>query len=189
MAVISTIPAAQVQKNKKLQKLLGEGVPSSVRYLIWAHLTNAKSRGVAGVYSQLRKQVRVAAFAVMERDGTRCVSNHGADVQYFTGLTLIAGHTLFFAPEKDGFWIFVSVMDSALRPYFSLNSTQMEVDAALFSRVLRGKRRTGVQEGTGRYGVWDLFPYERVPILIRVGLAILYCCRHAILDATSENAV
>ena len=28
-----------------------------------------------------------------------------------------------------------------------------------------------------------------VPILIRVGLAILYCCRRAILEATSEDAV
>lgn len=49
---------------------------------------------------------------------------------------MIAGHTLLLAPEEDGFWIFVSMMDSVLRPYFSMNSTQMEVDAALFSRAL-----------------------------------------------------
>ncbi len=54
----------------------------------------------------------------------------------FIGLTLIAGHTLLLAPEEDSFWIFVSIMYSVLRPYFSQNSTQMEVDAALFSRAL-----------------------------------------------------
>lgn len=76
MTVISSIPAAQAFKNKKVRKLLGEGVPSSVRYLVWAHLTNAKSKGVAGVYSQLSKRVRVAAFADMERDVKRCFGEH-----------------------------------------------------------------------------------------------------------------
>ncbi|KIK69890.1 hypothetical protein GYMLUDRAFT_528906 [Collybiopsis luxurians FD-317 M1] len=156
MLLISTVPAAQARKNKKVRKLLGEGVPSSVRYLVWSHLTNAKSKGVAGVYSQLSKRVRVAAFADMERDVKRCFGEHPhlqstegplvsllqayltmvPDVQYSTGLTLIAGHTLLLAPEEDAFWIFVSMMDSALRPYFSPHSTQMEVDAALFSRAL-----------------------------------------------------
>jgi hypothetical protein len=53
-----------------------------------------------------------------------------------TGLTLIAGHLLALSPEEDAFWIFVSIMDSYLRPYFSTNTTQLEVDAALFSRAL-----------------------------------------------------
>ncbi|KAE9402270.1 hypothetical protein BT96DRAFT_956282 [Gymnopus androsaceus JB14] len=203
MTIISTIPAAQAQKNKKVRKLLGEGVPSSVRYL-----------GVAGVYSQLSKRVRVAAFADMERDVKKCFGEHPhlqstqgpllsllqayltmvPDVQYSAGLTLIAGHTLLLAPEEDGFWIF------------------MEVDAALFSRALEANdvqvsKKVLVDMGhqpcaylfttlyvdslPGDYvnRVWDLFLYEGVPILIRVGLAILYCCRRAILDATSEDAV
>ena len=52
------------------------------------------------------------------------------------GLTLITGHLLLLAPEEDAFWIFVSMMEHVLRPYFSPASTQMEVDAALFSRAL-----------------------------------------------------
>lgn len=174
MSLITTVPPEQARKNKKVRKLLGEGVPASVRYLVWSLMTNAKSKGVAGVYSQLSKRVRVAAFADMQRDVKRCFGEHPhlqstegplvcllqayltmvPDVQYSTGklslwlsycclliptlvgLTLIAGHTLLLAPEEDGFWIFVSMMDSALRPYFSPNSAQMEVDAALFSRAL-----------------------------------------------------
>lgn len=39
-------------------------------------------------------------------------------------------------PEEDAFWIFVSVMDTHIRPYFSSNSSQLEVDATLFNRVV-----------------------------------------------------
>ena len=52
------------------------------------------------------------------------------------GLTLIAGQLLLQGPEEEVFWIFVSLMDSYLRPYFSINSIQLEVDATLFSRAL-----------------------------------------------------
>ncbi|KIK53342.1 hypothetical protein GYMLUDRAFT_88402 [Collybiopsis luxurians FD-317 M1] len=235
MALILTVPAAQACKNKKVRKLLGGGVPSSVRYLVWSHLTNAKSMGLAGMYSHLSMRVRVAAFADMERDVKRCFgeyphlqSTEGSlvsllqayltmvpDVPYSTGLTLIAGNTLLLAPEEDAFWIFVSMMDSALRLYFSPKSTQMDVDAALFSHALEANDVqvwkkilvnmsmtptqicfpwfttlfVGSLPGDYVNRVWDLFLYEGVPVLIRIGLAILYCCRSAILEATSADAV
>ena len=44
------------------------------------------------------------------------------------GLTYIAGQLLFQSPEEDAFWIFVSLMDAHLRPYFAANGTQLEVD-------------------------------------------------------------
>jgi len=53
-------------------------------------------------------------------------------------LTLIAGHLLLHSPEEDAFWLFVSMMDAYLRPYFWSNPTQLEVDAALFSKALEG---------------------------------------------------
>jgi hypothetical protein len=43
---------------------------------------------------------------------------------------------LILAPDEDAFWIFVSLMDIYLRPWFSVNTIQMEVDASLFSRAL-----------------------------------------------------
>jgi hypothetical protein len=46
------------------------------------------------------------------------------------------GQLLLLSPEEDAFWIFVSIMDTHIRPYFSALTTQMEVDAALFSRAL-----------------------------------------------------
>ncbi|KDQ23018.1 hypothetical protein PLEOSDRAFT_12439, partial [Pleurotus ostreatus PC15] len=39
IALMSSVPASQARKSKKVKKLLIEGVPSSVRYLVWIHLT------------------------------------------------------------------------------------------------------------------------------------------------------
>lgn len=52
------------------------------------------------------------------------------------GLALIAAQLLLQSPEEDAFWTFISLMDSHLRPYFSKNSVQLEVDASLFGRAL-----------------------------------------------------
>jgi hypothetical protein len=72
VSLMSSIPPAQIRKNKRVKKLLVEGVPSSVRYLVWAHLTNSKSRGVTGVYSQLGKRGKVPASGEIERDVQQC---------------------------------------------------------------------------------------------------------------------
>lgn len=40
------------------------------------------------------------------------------------------------SPEEDAFWIFLSMMDTHLRPYFSPRAVQMEADASLFSKAV-----------------------------------------------------
>ncbi|KAF9258596.1 RabGAP/TBC [Marasmius fiardii PR-910] len=233
VSVMSSVPPSQSRKTKKVRKLIGEGVPASVRYLVWSHLTDCKAKNVPGVYASFGKRARVAAFKDIEGDVRRCFAEHPhlqstqgpvmallqayltmvPDVPYTTGLTLIAGHLLLLAPEEDAFWIFVTIMDSNLRPYFASSSTQMEVDAALFSRALEandpplakkllmdmsmnpthicGPWFTTLFVGSLPTDyinrVWDFFLYEGVPFLIRVGLAIVYCCRRALLDATNEE--
>jgi hypothetical protein len=52
------------------------------------------------------------------------------------GLAFIAGQLLLQSPEEDAFWIFISLMDSHLRPYFSSNSVQLDIDASLFSKAM-----------------------------------------------------
>jgi hypothetical protein len=172
MSVLSAVPPSQSKKSKKVKKLLLEGVPSSVRYLVWTHLTDGKARSVPGVYAQLGARGRVPAFVDIEKDVQRCFNDHPhlqsmqgsilallqayltmvPDVQYSTGkfsstdysylslivsvgLTLIAGQLLLLAPEEDAFWIFISIMDTHLRPYFS-STHQIDVDSELFSRAL-----------------------------------------------------
>ncbi|ESK95565.1 hypothetical protein Moror_12639 [Moniliophthora roreri MCA 2997] len=235
VTIMSNVPPSQSRKNKKVRKLIGEGVPSSVRYLVWSHMTDCKAKNVPGVYASFGKRARITAFTNVETDVRKCFGEHEhlqtkegpvmallqayltmvPDVPYSTGLTLIAGHLLLLAPEEDAFWIFVSMMDPVLRPYFSPNSTQMEVDAALFSRALEANDAAtskkllmdmsinpthicapwfstlfvGCLPSDYVNRVWDFFLYEGIPFLIRVGLAIIYCCRRALLDATSEELV
>ncbi|GLB44029.1 hypothetical protein LshimejAT787_1502130 [Lyophyllum shimeji] len=76
MAVLGSVPASQARKNKKVKKLLFDGVPSSVRYLVWSHLTDGKARCVPGVYSQLQGRGRVPALADVDRDVRRCFVDH-----------------------------------------------------------------------------------------------------------------
>ena len=52
------------------------------------------------------------------------------------GLAFIAGQLLLQSPEEDAFWIFISLMDSHLRPYFSSNSIQLDIDASLFAKAM-----------------------------------------------------
>lgn len=236
MTLMSASPPAQARKSKKVRKLLLEGVPSSVRYLVWIHLTDGKARCVPGVYSQLCSRGGVPASGEIEKDmGSRFFQdqphlqgtqgpvlsllqayfNMVPDIQYSRGLTLIVGQLLLLAPEEDAFWIFISVMDTHLRPYFSSLTTQMEVDSALFSRALENNdpavgKKILVDMGMNPTSicapwfsslfvgtlppeylnrVWDLFLYEGVPFLIRIGLALISCLRRQILESTNDEAV
>lgn len=65
----------------------------------------------------------------------RRIATDAHDVR-LSGLTSIAGHLLLLSPEEDAFWIFASMMDAHLRPYFSANTIQLEVDAALLSKAI-----------------------------------------------------
>ena len=72
MSLMLSSPASQSRKSKKVKKLLLDGVPSSVRYLVWSYLTDGKARCVPGVYSQLCGRGRVPASKDVERDINKC---------------------------------------------------------------------------------------------------------------------
>ena len=72
MSLMSSSPASQARKSKKVRKLIMDGVPSSVRYLVWSYLTDGKARCVPGVYAQLCSRGRVPSSADIERDIKSC---------------------------------------------------------------------------------------------------------------------
>ena len=49
---------------------------------------------------------------------------------------MIAAQLLMLTPEEDAFWTFTTLMDTHLRPYFSSNAIQLEIDASLFGKVV-----------------------------------------------------
>ena len=125
----------------------------AVRYLVWAHLADSRSKRVDKIYDQLGKRERVAASPIIERDVQQYTVGHPGvqeqslnnllqaylimvpDVQYTRGLAGIAGCLLQLSPEEDAFWTFISLMDTHIRPYFSSNAVQLEVDAVLFGKA------------------------------------------------------
>ncbi|CDO78290.1 hypothetical protein BN946_scf184674.g12 [Trametes cinnabarina] len=153
ITALSSVPASQARKSKKIRKLVLEGVPASVRYQVWATLTDSKGKRMEGLYQRLAQREKVPAFFDIERDIKLCFSEHPQlqdgslakllqaylcmvpDVQYSRGLALIVGQLLLQSPEEDAFWTFISLMDNHLRPYFS-NTVQLEVDASLFAKAL-----------------------------------------------------
>ncbi len=72
ISLLSTTPPSQARKSKKIRKLLQEGVPASVRYQVWAHLTDSKAKRIEGLYTQLGDRVKVTAFAEIQRDVHVC---------------------------------------------------------------------------------------------------------------------
>ncbi len=66
---------------------------------------------------------------------------------------MIAGQLLLQSPEEDAFWTFVSLMDTHLRPYFSNNSVQLEVDASLFARALESNDAASAKKVFGDMGI------------------------------------
>lgn len=72
ISAMSAIPPSQARKSKKIKKLIHEGVPASVRYLVWAHLTDSKGKRMDGLYRRLCERDKVAAHAEIERDIEQC---------------------------------------------------------------------------------------------------------------------
>jgi TBC1 domain family member 10 len=75
ISIMTSVPAAQSRTNKKVKKLLMDGVPSSVRFLVWTHLTDSKYRGVPGIYSQLVIRGKASILAGVERDIQSCLDD------------------------------------------------------------------------------------------------------------------
>ncbi|GJJ08912.1 hypothetical protein Clacol_003132 [Clathrus columnatus] len=233
VALISSTDAAQARKSKKIKKLLLEGVPSSVRYLVWAHIINSGSKKIANVYAQLSKRRPLVADQIVRDvqqlypDKDRLPDMNESlvsvlfafiamvpDLRYHRGLTIVAGHLLMQSPEEDAFWIFLAMMDTYLRPYFMPASHQMNVDAQLFAKAVEsmdnhlatrlfnelqvqplelcGVWFSSVFAGSlplsHLHRVWDVFFYEGIPFLFRVGLAILSLSRRHLMEAPNGNS-
>ena len=188
MSMISSTSSSQARKNKKVKKLILDGVPSSVRGKAWGHITDAKARRMEGLFTQLVKKAPSQFIPLVERDVERCFGDvqhlrdpNGSltslilaytamvpDIRYRTGLTLIAGHLLLQAPDEDAFWMFVAIMDSHLRGYYQLNPQgQLEIDSSLFKSVVQAADPELAQRLFEDYGVQ--------PIDICGPWCVLYC--------------
>jgi hypothetical protein len=70
VSLMSTLDPTQARKNKKVKKLLLNGVPASVRYQVWAHLADCKGKRMNGLYPQFVRRGAVPATPAIIRDAT-----------------------------------------------------------------------------------------------------------------------
>ncbi|EPS95810.1 hypothetical protein FOMPIDRAFT_143549 [Fomitopsis schrenkii] len=230
ISVLSSTSPSQARKTKRIRKLVLEGVPASVRYRVWAHLTDSKAKRMDGLYATLGRRGEVAQSPDIQQDAhtifqdeplldrslvdvLQAYLNMVPDVQYSKGLAMIAGQLLRQSPEEDAFWTFVTMMDSHIRPYFSLQPVLLEIDSSLFSKALESNDAALAQRilvemaippmcicrpwFTSLYAdafptdfvlrVWDVFLFEGVAFLIRVGLAVISCCRESLLQCRGQE--
>ena len=68
ISTMSSIPASQARKTKKIRKMILDGVPASVRYQVWATLTDSRGKRMDGLYQRLAQREKVAASSDIERD-------------------------------------------------------------------------------------------------------------------------
>lgn len=174
MSLISSSSNSQARKNKRVRKLVLDGVPSSVRGKAWGLITDAKARRMEGLFTQLVKKAPLHFIPLVERDVERCFGDVQhlrdpkgplaslilaytamvPDIRYRTGLTLIAGHLLLQAPDEDAFWMFVAIMDSHLRGYYQINSHgQIEIDSNLFKSIVQAADPELAQRLFEDYGI------------------------------------
>ncbi|KAI0736093.1 RabGAP/TBC [Earliella scabrosa] len=233
VSAMASIPASQARKSKKIRKMVLEGVPASVRYQVWAALADSKGKRMDGLYQKLAQRERVAAWKEIEsdiegsfedapqlKDGSlakllQAYLTMVPDIQYTRGLAMIAAQLLLQSPEEDAFWTFISLMDTHLRPYFSTNSVQLEVDGSLFGKALEANDVATAKKVFGDMAIapvvvcrawfttvfadalppdylvrlWDVFLFEGVTFLFRAGLAIFSCTRRIVLQATSPQTL
>lgn len=76
MSIFSSVPASQARKTKKVRRLLFEGVPASVRYMVWSHLTDSKAKRMQNVYARLCDRGPVSATPEILRDVVKCFPQH-----------------------------------------------------------------------------------------------------------------
>ncbi|KAH9941861.1 RabGAP/TBC [Epithele typhae] len=168
---LASTPPAQARKSKKVRKMVVDGVPASVQYMVWAMVIDSRAKRMDGLYQKLADREKVAAAADIERDIRASYADKPElqdgslakllkvyltivpDVTYSRGLVLIAAQLLMQSPEEDAFWIFVALMESHLRPYFFSTSVQLEVDASLFGRAVEANEPVVAKKLFGDMGV------------------------------------
>ncbi|ELU45703.1 TBC domain-containing protein [Rhizoctonia solani AG-1 IA] len=120
ISTMQVVPSPSVRRNKKIKKLLLEGVPA---------------RRMVGVYSQLAKRGKVPATPEIIKDAELCfVAQPHLQSPSGPVVTILQAY-LTMVPD-DAFWTFVALMDKYLRGYCAVNSLQMEADSVFFAKTL-----------------------------------------------------
>ncbi|KAG0032929.1 hypothetical protein BGZ82_006324 [Podila clonocystis] len=137
----------------------------------------------------------------------RAYAQYNPRVGYCQGMGRLVGMMLMHMPVEDAFWLLVATMDQYMQEYYTPTLRQLRIDAQVFEQILRAhdpKLAEYLQQNevmplmymtpwfltlftmslpwASVLQVWDIFYFDGVKSLFRVGLAILHLCRDKLMN-------
>ncbi|CAO3563700.1 unnamed protein product [Mortierella alpina] len=137
----------------------------------------------------------------------KAYAHYKPSVGYCQGMGRLVGMMLMQMPVEEAFWLLVATIESYLNEYFTPTLRQLRIDAQVFERLLKAEdprlashlERNDVLPimymtqwfltlftmslpWASVLRVWDVFYFDGVKTLFRVGLAVLQICRSHLLE-------
>ncbi|KAF9426703.1 hypothetical protein BGZ94_006125 [Podila epigama] len=143
----------------------------------------------------------------------RAYAHYNPSVGYCQGMGRLVGMMLMQMPVEDAFWLLVATIEGYMHDYYTPTLRQLRIDAQVFSQLLK-EQDPALSEHLGKNDViplmymtqwfmtlftmslpwasvlrvWDVFYFDGVKALFRVGLAILYLCREHLLTKCPSSS-
>ncbi|KAK3845782.1 MAG: rab-GTPase-TBC domain-containing protein [Linnemannia gamsii] len=137
----------------------------------------------------------------------KAYAHYNPGVGYCQGMGRLVGMMLMQMPVEDAFWLLVATIEGYMQDYYTPTLRQLRIDAQVFERLLRDQDPALAEHlekndviplmymtqwfmtlftmslpWASVLRVWDVFYYDGVKALFRVGLAILQLCRDHLLN-------
>ncbi|KAH7059816.1 rab-GTPase-TBC domain-containing protein [Linnemannia elongata] len=137
----------------------------------------------------------------------KAYAHYNPSVGYCQGMGRLVGMMLMQMPVEDAFWLLVATIEGYMQDYYTPTLRQLRIDAQVFERLLRDQDPALAEHlekndviplmymtqwfmtlftmslpWASVLRVWDVFYYDGVKALFRVGLAILQLCRDHLLN-------
>ncbi|KAF9929715.1 hypothetical protein FBU30_001283 [Linnemannia zychae] len=137
----------------------------------------------------------------------KAYAHYNPSVGYCQGMGRLVGMMLMQMPVEDAFWLLVATIEGYMQDYYTPALRQLRIDAQVFERLLKGQDPALAEHlqkndviplmymtqwfmtlftmslpWASVLRVWDIFYYDGVKALFRVGLAIMQLSRDHLLN-------
>ncbi|KAF9177945.1 hypothetical protein BGZ51_008240 [Haplosporangium sp. Z 767] len=137
----------------------------------------------------------------------KAYAHYKPSIGYCQGMGRLVGMMLMQMPVEDAFWLLVATIEGYMQDYYTPTLRQLRIDAQVFEQLLKGQDPLLAEHlekndviplmymtqwfmtlftmslpWASVLRVWDVFYYDGVKALFRVGLAILQLCREHLLN-------
>ncbi|KAF9193445.1 hypothetical protein BGZ51_003249 [Haplosporangium sp. Z 767] len=143
----------------------------------------------------------------------KAYAHYKPSVGYCQGMGRLVGMMLMQMPVEEAFWLLVATIEGYLNEYFTPTLRQLRIDAQVFERLLKAqdpRLATHLERNdvlpimymtqwfltlftmslpwASVLRVWDVFYFDGVKTLFRVGLAVLQICRTHLLEQCPSSS-